>query len=71
MKVNANFSGDESQASEYTKAPTKTALTDYLSGRKGWVTFEDIAANVAQLETAEQGVIHQACFDCGYTKVDF
>lgn len=71
MRVNVNYSGDESQASEYTEEATKTALTGYLSSRKGWVTFEDITSNVSQLEAAEQGVIHQACFDCGYTKVDF
>lgn len=71
MYVNTSIKDDLSQQTEYTDAATVEALTAYLSGRKGLVTFEDIAANVSQLETAEQGVIHQACFDCGYTKVDF
>lgn len=73
MNVDSNKSGDLSQQSEYTQeempAGTAEALTTYLEGRKGWVSFEDISENVAQLNGAQDGVIHQVCFDCGYTSV--
>lgn len=73
-QVNVNVKDDFSQQSEYTanELPDGTgeALTAYLGGRQGWVSFDDIRANVTALENAEQGVIHQACFDAGFTGVE-
>ena len=69
MKVNCNNSGDLSQSSEYTSDENKAALIAYLDTRSGWVEFDDIKSNVEAFAAAEPGVIHQACFDCGYTQV--
>lgn len=70
MKVNANYSGDDSQKSEFTDPGLVADLTDYLTNRKGWVPFDDIKQGVPALADAEAGEIHQACFDSGFTKVD-
>lgn len=69
MRVNSNVSGDMSQASEYTSAEVVVALVAYLDERKGFVSFDDIRANVEGLAGSAKGEVHQACFDAGYTLV--
>lgn len=69
MRVNANAPGDFSKRSNFSSEAVVTALTAYLSDKAGLVDFDAIKADVAPLAGAADGIIHQACFDAGFTDV--
>ncbi len=62
-----NISGDYSLSSS---ADENQALKNYMSSKKtgSLISFEDIRANVAALEDVEQGALHQALQDSGFTQ---
>lgn len=67
--VDTAITGDLSRNSEDTPGSKKEALKSYLDTRTGLVSFDDIRGSVSTLARSEDGELHQACFDSGFSRV--